>query len=718
MATPSRPTSGMGSFASSSPRTTKIATVDAEKVAMQKEMAAMRAEMAAMKQQSNNANKVMDDHEAALLTKHLEELKQQQGSTQSGKFTLDLAFGTSKDALNLAAFLGMSEEYTREVNRNGEAMMKREIEALQTTGRLQNDPSWWFNLSSDEVLEHWNYVVHETSSEKQYPNGIRDQGRAPTNLEDFMKMPQAIKAKLSRAQVIALRLYTTLIYKYINEPLRHKEFYRTFADQPNQPRHPLSAVVWYIFTGLKQLREVVDMKVGERIVLWRGMKNVSCVPSTFMENGGAEQAPMSTSRDMKVALNYGTDGTSMDGSVLFKIVARNDLEMGADIQWLSAFPQEAEVLYPPLALLIPSKKEIKVLGGGGGVSSSSINIIEMTANLSSGLGLVVGESEDVGFMKGDTVCVLLNGVLVNGEVINVSAGDGVKVKYENGKEDEYIPKKLKKLIENGKQEKIRLEKKAAKEKLAREKAAAEEEARKKAAAEKWERERPAREKAAQEMLVQEKADREEFMARIGDGSALRVKPGLNSLSNALKKAKENGINGIFLENGVHDEKGEQVVIDFPLTIIGESKDGCTIIGGLDMKGKKEDDVNVKHLTISQSKGAGVQGYLGMSFHLFHLKIEKSEGNGVYVNTKRNTMSNCQVSHSKWSGVISGGLITMMGSGTSIHNNGTSGNSSYYGLCTWNSSSSIHLVSPLTKESVSINNGGGGNCGGSGTIKII
>ena len=195
-----------------------------EMAAMQKEMAAMRAETAAMKQQSNTANKVMDDHEAALLSKHLEELKQQQDSNQSGKFTLDLAFGTSKDALNLAAFLGMSEEYTREVNRNGEAMMKREIEALQTTGRLPNDPSWWFNLSSDEVLEHWNYVVHETSSEKQYPSGIRDQGRAPTNLEDFMKMPQAIKAKLSRAQVIALRLYTTLIYKYINEPLRHKEF--------------------------------------------------------------------------------------------------------------------------------------------------------------------------------------------------------------------------------------------------------------------------------------------------------------------------------------------------------------------------------------------------------------------------------------------------------------------------------------------------------------
>ena len=54
----------------------------------------------------------------------------------------------------------------------------------------------------------------------------------------------------------------------------------------------------------------------------------------------------------------------------------------------------------------------------------------------------------------------------------------------------------------------------------------------------------------------------------------------------------------------------------------------------------------------------------------------------------------------------------------IHNNVTGGASNQYGLRTYNSSSFIHLVSPLTKESVSIDNGGGGNCGGYGTIKTI
>jgi len=215
--------------------------------------------------------------------------------------------------------------------------------------------------------------------------------------------------------------------------------------------------------------------------------------------------------------------------------------------------------------------------------------------------------------------------------------------------------------------------------------------------------------------------KEEVLCCVDAEGTLHVKPGLNSLSNALFEAKRYDIDQIFLENGVHDEQGASVVVDFPITIIGESKDGCIIIGGLQMKGKRENDVTVKHLTISQSKRQGVDGSGGMSFHLFHLNIEKSEGNGVVVSdTKRNTMSNCQVSHSKESGVlVYEGLITMTGSGTSIHNNSTGGSSSEYGLHTWDSSCSIHLVSPLTKESVSINNGGGGNYGAfDGTIAIV
>ena len=55
----------------------------------------------------------------------------------------------------------------------------------------------------------------------------------------------------------------------------------------------------------------------------------------------------------------------------------------------------------------------------------------------------------------------------------------------------------------------------------------------------------------------------------------------------------------------------------------------------------------------------------------------------------------------------GGCMVIDGSATTIHHNVTGGDSRYYGLQTESSSSSIHLKS-LTKESISTNNGGGGN----------
>ena len=66
----------------------------------------------------------------------------------------------------------------------------------------------------------------------------------------------------------------------------------------------------------------------------------------------------------------------------------------------------------------------------------------------------------------------------------------------------------------------------------------------------------------------------------------------------------------------------------------------------------------------------------------------------------------------------GGLMTIDGNGTTIHHNCTNGRSCDYGLDADSSSSSIRLASSLTIETISKNNGGGGNHGGDGTIKTI
>ena len=62
---------------------------------------------------------------------------------------------------------------------------------------------------------------------------------------------------------------------------------------------------------------------------------------------------MSTTTDLKVAAQYSLDGQT---ALLFKLNTASAMERGADIAFVSAFPDEAEVLFPPLTYLRPTGK--------------------------------------------------------------------------------------------------------------------------------------------------------------------------------------------------------------------------------------------------------------------------------------------------------------------------------------------------------------------------
>ena len=84
------------------------------------------------------------------------------------------------------------------------------------------------------------------------------------------------------------------------------------------------------------------------------MRNLN-VDDDFMNQarGGTELAFMSTTVDLRVAVRY----CLSQNSLLFKIMSPNFMTMGADVQWLSAFPGEAEILYPPLTYLKPTGRK-------------------------------------------------------------------------------------------------------------------------------------------------------------------------------------------------------------------------------------------------------------------------------------------------------------------------------------------------------------------------
>ena len=64
------------------------------------------------------------------------------------------------------------------------------------------------------------------------------------------------------------------------------------------------------------------------------------------------------------------------------------------------------------------------------------------------------------------------------------------------------------------------------------------------------------------------------------------------------------------------------------------------------------------------------------------------------------------------------MIELKGDQTKVDWNGTGGIGARYGLYAFTTSSTIHLLFPLTKESVSTNNQGGGNYNSGGTIKTV
>ena len=78
-------------------------------------------------------------------------------------------------------------------------------------------------------------------------------------------------------------------------------------------------------------------------MLWRGIKGVKA-PEEFLRKGGTELAPMSSTCDLRVAARY---ARGVPDALLFMLLVDNFMQEGADLTFLSAFPQERETRHPP-----------------------------------------------------------------------------------------------------------------------------------------------------------------------------------------------------------------------------------------------------------------------------------------------------------------------------------------------------------------------------------
>lgn len=88
--------------------------------------------------------------------------------------------------------------------------------------------------------------------------------------------------------------------------------------------------------------------------------------------GGVEKSTMSSSSELKVALQYAASKSCL----IFKIATEGFRQRGADISFLSCFPEEGEFVYPPGTFLKPTGKQERIEFHG-----AAITVIEVCPDI-------------------------------------------------------------------------------------------------------------------------------------------------------------------------------------------------------------------------------------------------------------------------------------------------------------------------------------------------
>lgn len=161
------------------------------------------------------------------------------------------------------------------------------------------------------------------------------------SLQELMRDSKVIKSGLEDHHVLAIRIYTTACYIPINRPFRTDEN----KPHPELP-HPFAGTMFYITDALKMLR----IKSGANHVdhctfkeYWRGIRN-RFLPRDFVN--GTEMSCMSTSNKKEKALEFVDDG-----GFILRIACNDYYARGQSIKYISVYPTEDEILYPPLTYL-------------------------------------------------------------------------------------------------------------------------------------------------------------------------------------------------------------------------------------------------------------------------------------------------------------------------------------------------------------------------------
>jgi hypothetical protein len=179
-------------------------------------------------------------------------------------------------------------------------------------------------------------------------------GRVLQSIDSLMALGVASQAALTRAEIIALALYTGPMFVIYNTILRKYPTERYETLKAKDSMFPTS--IFVLVSAIQKVSRVMVLRPGQS--LYRGVDGNMTLPSHFTDPdlhgcvGMMELGFMSTTADLKVAVSYsGVDRGRAHPKVLE--IRIGSVDRGADIHEFSQYPGEAEYLWAPHAFLEP-----------------------------------------------------------------------------------------------------------------------------------------------------------------------------------------------------------------------------------------------------------------------------------------------------------------------------------------------------------------------------